>query len=178
LTHGGAPAPVGNAGARAANDFFAAAQFLDMSEDDKLTKPSFESYVAGYQLASADYEMGEIVAEPLGYEEADLGAVAPVAKSARRRTAGAYLEATHGAMLAFGAAGRSPLRDRALTQPAVATALKVAPVPLTVADKSTLAVVAGGRTYASVWQATQARAAAGAIERARASVIELAEIAA
>ena len=178
LTQGGAPAPVGSAGARATNDFFAAAQFLDMSQDDKLSKPSFESYVAGYQLASADYEMGEIVAEPLGYEEADLGAVAPVVKSARRRTAGAYLEATHGAMLAFGAAGRSPLRDRALAQPAVATPLKVAPVPLAVADKSTLAVAAGGRTYTSVWQATQARAAAGAIERARASVIELAEIAA
>jgi hypothetical protein len=178
LTQGAAPAAVGSAAAQAANDFFAAAQFLEMSEDEKLSKPSFESFVAGYRLASTDYDMGEIVPEPLGYEEADLGAEAPVPKVARRRAADAYLESTHGAMLAFGAAGRSPLRDRAIVQPAVSTALKVDPVPVTIADRSTFAFVAGGRTYASVWQATQARATVSDAGVARTSVVELAEMAA
>jgi len=62
----------------------------------------------------------------------------------------------HGATLAFGAAGRSSLRDRALARPAEAAAVKVRPPPLAVADKSTLAVAAGGGMYRSVWRATQA----------------------
>ena len=153
LTQGASPAPIGTASAQTMSDFFAAAQFIDMSQDDKLSKPSFESYIAGYQLASADYEMGEIVPETLGYEEADLGAVAPVAKIARRRASDVYPESTHGAMLAFGAAGRSPLRGRTLVQPAQSTAIKVNPAPVMVANKSTLAVAGGGSNYTSVWRA-------------------------
>ena len=177
LTQGGVPAPVGSATAQALNDFFATAQFIEMSQDDKLAKPSFESYVAGYQLASADYEMGEIVPELLGYEEADLGAVEPVLKSARRRATGAYLESTHGALLAFGAAGRSPLRDRAITQPALTTRLKVNAAPVIVADKSTLAIAGGGVSYTSVWRAAQARSAVSGVDVARLQVVELAEVA-
>ncbi|MEP7296729.1 MAG: DUF6603 domain-containing protein [Burkholderiales bacterium] len=177
LTQAGGPAPIGSAAAQAMNDFFATAQFIEMSQDDKLAKPSFESYVAGYQLASADYEMGEIVPELLGYEEADLGAVEPVAKFARRRAANAYLESTHGALLAFGAAGRSPLRDRAIAQPAQTTRLKVNPAPVIVANKSTLALAGGGLAYTSVWRAAQARSAVIGVDIASLHVVELAEVA-
>ena len=176
LTQGANPASIGSASAQTMSDFFAAAQFIEMSQADKLSKPSFESFVAGYQLASADFEMGEIVPEPLRYEEADLGAVAPVAKIGRRKASDAYLESTHGAMLAFGAAGRSPLRDRALVQPAQSTAIKVGPGPVVVADKSTLAVAGGGRTYTSVWRASQARAAVTHVDAASVHVVELAEM--
>ena len=96
------------------SDFFAAAQFIEMSQDDKLSKPSFESYTAGYQLASEDFEMGEIVPEAAGLRrgrpgrggpcQSCYGAARPTPTS-KRRTA---------PTLAFGAAGRSPLRDRAL----------------------------------------------------------------
>ncbi len=178
LTQGAAPAPVGTALAQTTHDFFAAAQFIEMSQDDRLSKPSFESFAAGYQLASEAFEMGAIVAIDLGYEEADLGFVAPVPKRARRKAADAYLEATHGATLAFGAAGRSPLRDRALAQPAQATAIKVNPTPVTVADKSTLAPAAGASVFASVWRATQARAGVTSVDSASVHVAEIAELAA
>ena len=45
----------------ARTDFFAAAQFLEMSQDDKLAKPSFEAFTAGYELGDDNFELGEIV---------------------------------------------------------------------------------------------------------------------
>lgn len=173
LTQNGNAAVIGNAVAM--SDFFAAGQFLQLSQDDKLAKPSFESYTAGYRLASEDFEMGEILPEDLGYEEVDLGTL-PQPKAMRRKAADAYYEATHGAAMAFGAAGRSVLRDRALMQPVQPTAIKVNPAPLTVADKSTLAIAAGGRSFGSVWRATQARTAAVGVDAAALQVIELAEL--
>lgn len=179
LSQDAQPTSIGSATAQPLSDFFAAAQFIEMSQDDRLSKPSFESYTAGYQLASEEFQMGEIVPEPLGYEEADLGVPpAAVPKRSRRQAFDVYLEATHGPMLAFGAAGRSSLRDRALAQPAQSTAIKVDPAPLTVVDKSTLAVAEGGRTYGSVWRAAQARAAVTRVDSASVQVVELAEMAA
>lgn len=177
LSQAGAPTSVGTAAAQTTSDFFAAAQFIEMSQADRLSKPSFESYPAGYRLASEDFEMGTIFPEDIGYEEADLGAP-PEPKLQRRRAADAYLEATHGATMAFGAAGRSVLRDRTLTQPAQSTAIKVSPAPVAVADKSTLAVSAGGRSFGSVWRAVQARDAVTTVATASLHVVELAELAA
>lgn len=120
--------------------------------------------------------MGEIIPEPLGYEEADLGAVTPVAKHQRRKANDAYLESAHGPSLSFGAAGRSPLRDRAMQQPAQSTRIKVNPAPVTVADKSTLSVAGGGSTFTSVWRAAQARSGVTNVDVASVQVAELAEL--
>jgi hypothetical protein len=158
------------------SDFFAAAQFLEMSQDDKLSKPSFELYSAGYRLAGEDFDMGEIIPEPLGYEEADLGAVAPIPKRQRRKANDAYLEQTHGPTMSFGAAGRSPLRDRAMSQPAQPTALKVNPPSVVVADKTTLGVAGGAKTYTSVWRASQARQSVSNVDVASVHVVELNEL--
>jgi hypothetical protein len=158
------------------SDFFAAAQFLELSQDDKLAKPSFESFTAGYELGDDNYDIGEVIEETLNYEEADLGAV-PVPKRLRRIGLVAYAQATHGALLRFGAAGRSHYRDRALTQPAQSTALRVDPAPVTVATKDSLTVVAGAQVYTSVWRAHQARAANNSAEVANLGVVEVAEIA-
>jgi hypothetical protein len=158
------------------SDFFAAAQFLEMSQDDKLAKPSFESYTAGYELGDDNFDLGEVIDETLTYEEADLGAV-PVPKRQRRIALVPYAEATHGALLPFGAAGRSPLRDRALTQPAQSTALRLDPPPVTVASKSSLVPATGAQTYSSVWRAHQARDTNTTVEAASLAVVELAEIA-
>ena len=46
---------------RPRTDFFAAAQFLEMSQDDKLAKPSFEAFTAGYELGDDNFELGETV---------------------------------------------------------------------------------------------------------------------
>jgi hypothetical protein len=165
LAQDGAPADVG--AAQPKEDYFATAQFLEMSQDERLSKPSFESFTAGYVLGSDAFQPGEMSPFVLDYEEADLGAP----PASRLAVKSLYAEAVHGATLAFGAAGRSPLRDRALARPAEATALKVNPPPMAVADKSTLAVSGGARVYGSVWRATQA-----AHELAKANVVELAEM--
>ena len=78
--------------------------------------------------------------------------------------------------MSFGAAGRSTLRDRALSQPAQSVALKISPPPVAVADKSTLAVTAGGRSFGSVWRAVQARDAVKTVATASLHVVELAEL--
>jgi hypothetical protein len=78
--------------------------------------------------------------------------------------------------MSFGAAGRSPLRDRALSQPAQAAALRISAAPVTVADKSTLTVTAGGRTFTSVWRATQARNAVTSARTESLHVVELVEL--
>ena len=156
-------------------DFFAAAQFLEMSQDDKMAKPSFESFPAGYEMEDDAYELGEIFEETLNYEEADLGSQRTPKKS-RRKGGELYLDAMHGPLMLFGAAGLSPLRDRALMQPAQATALRVNPAPVVVADKAALSPVAGAQIYSSVWQAEQTRAFNKNLTLAATQVAELAEV--
>lgn len=156
------------AGGVALQDAFATAQFLEMSEDDKLAKPSFERFTAGYELGSGAFTAGPVIDAPLDYEEADLGAP----RGPRTRVNDLFSTVVYGAMLAQGAAGRSVLRDKALARPAEATQLKVNPPPLAVANKATMALAGGAAVHASVWQATQA--AQGVVN---AQVTELAELA-
>jgi len=157
-------------------DFFAAAQFLDVSEADRLAKPSFESFDAGYALRDSDFEFGPSVPQPLQYEEADLGAEAPVLRKLRYRGLVDYLESTHGPMLPFGAAGRSRLRDKTLVQPALQAPMAVKPAPVTVADKGSLASTAGASVQHSVWQATQSLAGITSAAAPQLQVVELAEL--
>jgi hypothetical protein len=149
---------------------------LELSQDDKLAKPSFEAYPAGYELGDDSFEIGEVLEETLNYEEADLGAV-PEPKRQRRLGLGAYSQAAHGTMLQFGAAGRSSLRDRALTQPAQSAAIKVDPVPVTITAKNTLTVTAGAGIYTSVFRAEQARDSVVTVATTRLAVVEVSELA-
>jgi hypothetical protein len=155
-------------------DFFASAQFLEMSQDDKLAKPSFEAYPAGFELSDDSYDIGEIVTEELGYEEADLGAPRKVCKD-RLFSDTLFLESRHGALMQFGSAGLSSLRDKALTQPALPTAIKVNPPPVVVVDKSTLQLAATTQ-YSSVWQAEQARSFTNTLNPTLKQVAEIAEL--
>jgi len=156
-------------------DFFAAAQFLEMSQDDRMTKPSFELFTAGYEVDDDAYDLGEIVEVTLSYEEADLGAPRKV-KKLRRIGLTAFDALMHGPLMRFGAAGLSTLRDRALTQPAQSTAFRVSPPPLIVADKSSLQAVPGAQVHTSFWRADQARAFDLAPDISASQVAELAEV--
>ena len=82
----------------------------------------------------------------------------------------------HGPLMRFGAAGLSNLRDRALSQPATPTALKVNPAPMVVADKSSLQVLAGGALHTSYWKADQARRFDLDSDATASQVAELAEV--
>ena len=157
-------------------DFFAAAQFLEMSQDDRMTKPSFETFAAGYELADDAYDLGEIAEVTLGYEEADLAAPRKDRKL-RRIGLDVYAEVMHGPLMRFGAAGVSSWRDKALIQPAAPGALKVNPAPMVVADKSSLQVAGGGQTHTSFWRADQMRRFDLDLDAAASQVAELAEVA-
>jgi len=157
-------------------DFFAAAQFLEVSQADCLAKPSFEAFPAGYALRDSDFALGSAVPQAMEYEEADLGADEPVPRRLRYRGQVNFLEAQQGAMLQLGAAGRSQLRDKKLVQPVLQAPMAVRPAPVTLADKATLAPVAGAAMQQSVWQAGQGLASSmGATQRVQ--VAELAELA-
>jgi hypothetical protein len=155
-------------------DFFAAAQFLELSQDDKLAKPSFESYAAGYELRDDDFDLGEIVEETLDYEEADLGATRQPRKL-RHIGRVPFFEDLHGPLMSFGSAGLSSLRDRSLSQPAQATGIKVNPAPVGVTDKAGLNLAAA-KTYSSVWQAEQSRRFNINLDPAQHQVAEIAEL--
>jgi hypothetical protein len=75
----------------------------------------------------------------------------------------------------FGSAGLSSLRDKALTQPALPTAIKVNPPPVVVVDKSTLQLAATTQ-YSSVWQAEQARSFTNTLNPTLKQVAEIAEL--
>lgn len=155
-------------------DFFASAQFLEMSQDDKLAKPSFEAYPAGFELNDDGYEFGKTSETNCDHEEADLGAPR---KWGKRRffSETPFLESSHGALMQFGAAGLSSLRDKALAQPAIPTAIKVNPPPVLVVDKSSLQPAAA-KHHSSVWQAEQVRRFTPALNPALNQVAELAEL--
>jgi hypothetical protein len=80
-------------------------------------------------------------------------------------------------MLAHGAAGRSPLRNRALTQPSQPAPIRVNRAPVTVAAKDSMTRTAGASVQTSVWRAYQERAANSQVASASLAVVELAEIA-
>jgi len=160
------------------SDFFAAAQFFEMSQDDKIGKPSFESFTAGYELGSDAFDLGEVIPETLNYEEVDLGAPR-TKKKARRRGFDAFAQNRHGVLMQFGSAGLSSLRDRALIQPAQSVALRVDPAPVVVTDRSTTAAALGGSVYTSFWKAEQSRTATVSTTSAAATklhVMDLAEV--
>jgi len=82
----------------------------------------------------------------------------------------------HSPLLRFGAAGLSPLRNKALSQPATASALKVNPAPMVVADKNSLQVAAHATTHSSFWKADQALRFDADRDVGSSQVAELAEV--
>ncbi len=171
----GAAAPA-NKASTVRNDYFAAAQFLELSQDERLSKPSFEAYPAGYQLRDDGFELDTLIEAELGYEEADLGAPEPVSRIDRQLSDVAFLQSKHGALMQFGSAGLSSLRDTARLQPAQSTALKVNPPPQVLATKNSLNAAPAVALQTSVWQAEQVRRYTPDINPARIQVAEFAEM--
>jgi hypothetical protein len=128
-------------------DLFSAGNFLDLTDDQKLSRPSFEQMPAGARLRppgeSAEHAAARQV--ELRYETfvADDDSLRKLRSLAVLDTFFAF---TAGTTLAAGAAGRSELRAR--------TRYATAPDPIALADpgetvvrsKATLAATAGGAT--------------------------------
>jgi hypothetical protein len=145
-------------------DNFSSSQFLELTEDDMLSKPSFDRFTAGLEVGQRDYQFGAAVHEVFDYEEVNLS----IEKSGVGVLAmpGLTLSQHRAWALDLGAAARSPLRRKALLQPEDKVKIAVNPPPMATIDAAngTLAATAlAGLAKTSYFHAEDAAAAAGAM---------------
>ncbi len=143
-------------------DNFPTAQFIDMSDDDRLGKPSFDRFTSGFESGQRDYGFEAAVSETFDYEEVNLS----IEKSGVGVLAmpGLTLSAHRNWTLEHGAAARSPLRRKALLKPEEAKVV-VNPPPLATLDiaSGTMSATAlAGAAGTSFWQAQDVALAKGA----------------
>ena len=131
------PDGAGGFPASAVKDHFAAAQFFDVSESDRLQGPSFEQYDAGVTVAVDGFDTGEMVTDSFDYEEVNLSSE----ERSRFSTTHLGMLADTRWVVAFGGAGRSALRQR--LQPRVLAKAEVVNPSYRVTERSTAKAAAG-----------------------------------
>jgi hypothetical protein len=87
---------------------FAAGEFVDLSEDERLSRPAFERFVAGFTAGSDAVVAGPAVSGDLGYEEIVLGPDGTVEEPPRPKRPPLLVALRHG--VGVGPAALSPLR--------------------------------------------------------------------
>jgi len=151
-------------------DNFPAAQFLKMSQDELLAKPSFDRLESGFESGQRDYQFGAAVAEVFDYEEVNLSI--DKAGAGRLALSGLTLSQHRAWALELGAAGRSPLRRKRMLAPEDEVRLRVDPPPLATLDTAggTMAVKAlGGLAASSFFLAEDLAADALVVEQCEAA---------
>ena len=153
-------------------DFFAAAQFFEVSDSDRLEGPSFERYDAGLTMAADDFECGPMIEETLDYEEVNLSG------ESNRFALKIYLDFAGSAQWCFklGAAGRSVLRERSKLEPAVKAKMNVDPPPYTVSGRKKLAAVNAAAQDIGFWAARDVIAETAGLRRDSHQVVETFEL--
>lgn len=143
------------------DDNFSAAQFFNLSEDELLTKPSFDRFEAGFEVGQRDYLFGATQADVFDYEEVNLST--PKAES--ELSLAALTEIGHlGWAKSLGAAGRSELRRSAKLKPAVELKISVNPPSLQTIDMASgilIGAALGGAAAHSYWAAEDHALASG-----------------
>jgi hypothetical protein len=147
---------------------FGRGQFFDLTEEQRLTLPSFEPFAAGVTVASSDFTFGESLGADLEFETAylELEPEAP-----RGRLIFTTLIANGIPLSALdwqpksGGAARSSFRERARAPLGAALGVSVEAVPLVAVETDTLApsetVVLSGQAAVSTTAAAEAVSAAG-----------------
>jgi hypothetical protein len=124
-------------------EHFARAQYLDMSEDDKLGKPSFEPMDAGVEFSSASFHpSASVLSTALDYETAYIDFDAQGFNPTRpdRRLKGVGVDHAVLALLAGrGAAARAPQRHDERQAAKTRARVSLAAAPLAAATRDTLA---------------------------------------
>jgi hypothetical protein len=162
----GGTASAGASGA--VRDFFAAAQFFDVKEEDRLKGPSFEAFDAGAVIAADDHADVVGIDDTLDYEEVNL--------SAQTRVRSAFhlgLLVSANWIAKYGAAGRSVMRADARINPAEAAKIAVNPPAYAVAGKAQLSSAIGTAGY---WDSVDALGSAGPAERIDSQIVESFEL--
>ncbi|MEO7853546.1 MAG: DUF6603 domain-containing protein, partial [Rubrivivax sp.] len=146
---------------KALSDNFPTAQFIEMSEDDNLAKPSFDRFTSGCESGQRAYTFDAAIAQPFDYEEVNLS----IEKSGVGVLAlpGLTLAAHKNYSLELGAAARSPLRRKAQLKPEEAKVV-INPPPLAaldVASGTMNATAFAGAAATSFWHAQDVAQARG-----------------
>jgi hypothetical protein len=143
-------------------EHFARGQFLEMSEEDRLTRPAFEAMDAGVEFSSAAFETSaRPVRSGLAYETVYLDLA--TGQTRAEPAAGAVDFDLVQNLARYGAAGRAPQRASERMD-AIRLPVAVSPPPLAAADRRTLDEVAleGPATSAQMIVEQRIRRAAGA----------------
>lgn len=169
-------------------EHFAAAQFLRLSDDDKLTLPSFEAMDAGEKLSADEFEFdpAALVSCPVDWESRELSP-APALREWRIDTpvlgviaaAHAYARAPQHAdwMVGTGAVARSGLRAAERLRPLDALPLTVKGQPAAaVADKQHQAAAAPAAAGAWAARETALQLGGGSVRAADLQVVEAYEL--
>lgn len=123
-------------------EHFARAQYLDMSEDDKLAKPSFETMDAGLEFSSATFRpSASVLTTMLDYETAyidfDSHGFNPTRPDTRLRGIGVD-HGLLGVLAGSGAAARAPQRHDERQAKKTRARVSLAAAPLAAATRDTL----------------------------------------
>lgn len=135
-------------------DFFAPAQFFEMSDDEKLARPSFEELPAGVSAGEGGFTHGAVVASELEYETILIdNRDDSIVRLGPYTMPPGVLEAA----AAFGSAGEPPARSSGAGKYRVsALGIRVVEPVFAVADTDDLAPVAGVSTTGTYTQALAA----------------------
>lgn len=167
-------------------EHFARAQFIDMSEEDKLTRPSFEELDAGVELSSSTYVLPDALRGPaaveLDYEATaylDLRGDRPARiRRGPRLGPGAVDHAIVGKLARHGAAGRAPQRREEAMRAAEGARIAVAPAaPLAAASRDSMQAIGVPLDGAARFAEMVAEQSIGAPDRRSARLVEQFELA-
>ena len=161
--------PVTHTAPPTVNRPFGRGQFFDLTDEQRLTLPSFEPFAAGVTAATPDFTFGAPVVADLKYETAylEMQPDAPRGRVTRATLLATGLPASAvGWQSKSGAAARSAMRERARAPQDRPLAVSIEPVALVAVDRQTLApsatVVLTGQPASSPTAAAQAIRTAGA----------------
>lgn len=156
--------PVSSLPDKRLTDPFAAAQFLDMPEDQLLSRPSFDRFESGFEVGQSVPVFGKPVADDFDYEEVNLSV--PMAGSISMfQGAGLTSEGHLAWSRGQGAAGRSAQRLPGQLAPRVARKFSVNPPTLAVLDAANGLMASSplaGQAMTSYWSAAESIALGGA----------------
>ncbi|MEO7361075.1 MAG: DUF6603 domain-containing protein [Gemmatimonadaceae bacterium] len=121
---------------------FARAQFVDVSEEDRLTRPSFEEMDAGVEFSSNTFTVGNAVANDMSYETAYLDLIPEQRNKTRLDFSLRQVALDHAfisRLAQTGCAARTPQRTDDAMRAKTSTILEVKIAPLAATDRTSFA---------------------------------------
>lgn len=148
------------------DELFAAAQFFDLTDEEKLSKPAFVPHRAGYLLEATAYSLTETLTATVVYETLNLEGGAPSGSRVLDTIDGSFLDWS-----VLAAAGRA--RAERVPPPQVREGLAVNPVTYAVVDAAT---GAAATAVSSGLEAAFAASAKSSVDRVVMADYELAAL--